>query len=124
MDHLSRNDCCHDIRHRSRHTRLEICLRNNSATLSFLSAHIQNHLHRMLEAIRLIETATLPPREHECLRSAADGLSQTDIAQITSILLHTVARDIENISAKLGIWSTVQAVAIYAAYEVTIRRVH
>lgn len=77
------------------HARLATCLGYNGATLLFVTAHVQNQLRWMLGPIRLIGDATLTQREYECLKWAAEGKSQTDIAQITGIPLRTVARDIE-----------------------------
>lgn len=108
-----------------RHAHLTTCLRCHHTALLFVTAHFQGNLRRMLEPVRLIEGAELTPREYECLRWAADGKSQTDIAQITGIPLRTVARDIESLRIKLGVRSTGQAIAIYAAYEATRnRRMH
>jgi DNA-binding CsgD family transcriptional regulator len=102
-----------------RHVQLTSCLRCYDAALLFLSAHFQSHLHWMLEPARRIEDAELTAREYICLRWAAAGKSQPDIAQITGISLRCVARDIENIRAKFGVRSITQAVAIFAAYEAT-----
>lgn len=105
-----------------RHVHLTTCLRCHHTALLFVAAHFQSNLHRMLEPVRLIEGAELTPREYECLRWAGEGKSQTDISQITGIPLRTVARDIESLRAKLGVRSTSQAIAIYAAYEATRKR--
>lgn len=96
---------------------LTSCLRCYDAALLFLTAHFQIHLHWMLEPVRRIEDAELTAREYVCLRWAAEGKSQPDIAQITGTSLRSVARDIENLRAKLGVRSITQAVAIFAAYE-------
>jgi len=101
------------------HVNLTSCLRCYDAALLFLTAHFQSHLHWMLESGRRIEDAELTAREYICLRWAAAGKSQPDIAQITGISLRTVARDIENLRAKLGVRSITQAVSIFAAYEAT-----
>lgn len=103
----------------SRQEQLANCLRCHGSALLFVAANFQNHLRRMREPTRLIENAELSPREYECLRWAAVGKSQTDIAMITGISLRSVARDIENLRAKLGVRSIAQAVAIFAAYEAT-----
>lgn len=102
-----------------RHAHLTTCLRCYDAALLFLTAHFQSHLHWMLEPVRRIEDAELTAREYICLRWAAAGKSQPDIAQITGISLRSVARDIENLRAKLGVRSITQAVAIFTAYEAT-----
>lgn len=108
-----------------RDARLETCLRCNGAALLFLTAHVHSQLRRMLKPLLLIEGVVLTPREHMCLRWAAEGKSQPDIVQITGISARSVARAIESLRNKLGVRSTAQAVAIYAAYEVTKNdRVH
>ena len=98
-----------------RHARLATCLRCNSAALLFLAAHFHRQLRRMLVPLLLIEGVELTPREHICLRWAAEGKSQPDIVQITGISARSVARDIESLRAKLGVRTTAQAVAIYAS---------
>jgi DNA-binding CsgD family transcriptional regulator len=102
-----------------RHVQLTSCLRCYDAALLFLAAHFQRHLYWMLAPARRIADAELTAREYFCLRWAAAGKSQPDIAQITGISLRSVARDIENLRAKLGVRSITQAVAIFAAYEAT-----
>ena len=93
------------------------CLRCCDAALLFLTAHFQSRLHWMLEPIRRIGDAELTAREYLCLRWAARGKSQPDIAQITGISLRAVARDIESLRTKLGVRSITQAAAIFAAHE-------
>lgn len=100
-----------------RHSHLTTCLHCYDVALLFLTDHFQSHLHWMLGPARQIEGAELTAREYTCLRWAAAGKSQPDIAQITGISLRSVARDIENIRAKFGVRSITQAVAIFAAYE-------
>jgi len=108
-----------------RRARLETCLRCNGAALLFLTAHVHSQLRRMLEPLLLIEGVVLTPREHMCLRWAAEGKSQSDIVQITGISARSVARAIESLRAKFGVRTTAQAVAIYAAYKVAKRgKVH
>lgn len=102
-----------------RRAQLTTCLRCNRTALLFVTAHFHNHLRRMREPIRLVEGAELTPREYECLKWAARGKSQSDIVQITGISSRSVARDIENLRAKLGVRSITQAIAIFAAYEAT-----
>lgn len=108
-----------------RHVHLTTCLRCYDVALLFLTTHFQSHLHWMLEPVRRIDGAELTAREYLCLRWTAKGKSQPDIAQITGISLRSVARDIENLRAKLGVRSITQAVAIFAAYEATKnKRIH
>jgi DNA-binding CsgD family transcriptional regulator len=102
-----------------RHVHLTSCLRCYDAALLFLTAHFQSHLQWILEPVRRIEDAELTAREYVCLRWVAAGKSQPDISQITGISLRTVARDIENLRAKLGVRSITQAVSIFATYEAT-----
>ncbi len=107
-----------------RHARLTTCLQCNAGALLFVTAHVQSRLRRMLEPAWLIEDAALTPREYTCLKWFAEGKSQTDTAQIMDVTSRKVARDMENLRAKLGVRTINQAIAIYAAYEATRIRKH
>ena len=52
------------------------------------------------------------PREIECLKWAAQGKSAWETGRIHGISRHTVAFYLDNAKAKLGVRSTVQAVAL------------
>ncbi|MBV2150056.1 LuxR C-terminal-related transcriptional regulator [Sphingobium sp. AS12] len=68
-----------------------------------------------LQAIRAGRTAAPTPREMDCLRMAAEGMTVATIARELSIAGRTVEFHLRNIVEKLGATSKVNAVAIAAS---------
>lgn len=79
------------------------------------------HAHvRQKFAVRKLANLSLSPRELECLIWAARGKSAWDIGRILGISKHTATTHLENAKTKLGVRTTVQAVAKIAALSTTI----
>jgi DNA-binding NarL/FixJ family response regulator len=56
--------------------------------------------------------ATLTPREREVLGYLADGAGRRDVAERLHVSAHTVRTHLQNIMAKLGVHSVLEAVAL------------
>jgi two-component system, NarL family, response regulator LiaR len=56
--------------------------------------------------------SALTPREREVLQCMVDGLSRPQIAQRLHVSTHTVRTHTQNLLAKLGVHSTLEAVAV------------
>jgi LuxR family transcriptional regulator, activator of conjugal transfer of Ti plasmids len=81
--------------------------------LQLMAMYFHAHVRRKL-VMRIglsPDGPALSPREFECLRWAAEGKSAWDTGRLLGISRHTVAFHIENAKAKLGVRSTIQAVA-------------
>ncbi|MET3225808.1 LuxR family transcriptional activator of conjugal transfer of Ti plasmids [Bradyrhizobium japonicum] len=79
--------------------------------LQLMAMCFHAHASRQLTSKRNVEGVLLSPRELECLKWAAEGKSAWETGRIMEISRHTVAFHLENAKAKLGVRSTVQAVA-------------
>jgi LuxR family transcriptional activator of conjugal transfer of Ti plasmids len=75
------------------------------------------HAHARLKFLPelTIKGVPLSPRELECLEWASKGKSAWEIGRILSISRHTVGTYLENAKMKLGVRTTVQAVALLSA---------
>lgn len=62
------------------------------------------------ESDRLL--ASLTPREREVLSYLADGAGRRDVAERLHLSAHTVRTHLQNLMAKLGVHSTLEAVAL------------
>jgi DNA-binding CsgD family transcriptional regulator len=82
--------------------------------LQLLAMYFHAHVRKNF-AFRRIGTVSLSPREVECLKWAAEGKSAWEIGRILGISKHTAATYLENAKTKLGVRTTVQAVARIAA---------
>jgi DNA-binding CsgD family transcriptional regulator len=79
--------------------------------LHLMAMYFHAHARRKLVTDDLINGIRLSPREIECLNWAAQGKSAWETGRIVGISRHTVAFHLENAKAKLGVRSTIQAVA-------------
>jgi len=65
------------------------------------------------ESDRLL--AALTPREREILACLADGAGRRDVAERLHLSANTVRTHLQNLMAKLGVHSTLEAVAVTRA---------
>jgi DNA-binding CsgD family transcriptional regulator len=80
-----------------------------------MAMYFYAHARHKLGSADLIKGVLLSRREVECLEWAAKGKSTWETGRIMGISRHTVAFHLDNAKAKLGVRSTVQAVACLAA---------
>jgi LuxR family transcriptional regulator, activator of conjugal transfer of Ti plasmids len=80
-----------------------------------MAMYFHAHVNRKLISDRIVDGDILSPREFECLDWAAQGKSAWEIGRILGISQHTVAAYLGNAKAKLGVRTTVQAVALLTA---------
>ena len=85
-----------------------------------MAMYFHAHARRKLVADHLVNGVMLSPREMECLRWAAQGKSAWETGKILSISRHTVAFHLDNAKTKLGVHSTIQAVARLTASKAVI----
>lgn len=95
---------------KERRTRFERSIRDHAQALQLMAMYFHAHARRKLRADD-INGITLSPREIECLGWAANGKSAWETGRILGISRHTVAFHLDNAKAKLGVRSTIQAVA-------------
>ncbi|QOZ73716.1 LuxR family transcriptional regulator [Bradyrhizobium arachidis] len=88
---------------------------NQMWALQLMAMSFHAHVRRKLAPDVSIGGATLSRREIQCLKWAAEGKSAWEAGRIMGISQHTVAFHLENAKAKLGVRSTIQAVARIAA---------
>lgn len=79
--------------------------------LHLMAMYFHAHARRKLVTGDLIDGIRLSPREIECLKWAAQGKSAWETGRILGISRYTVAFHLDNAKAKLGVRSTIQAVA-------------
>jgi DNA-binding NarL/FixJ family response regulator len=65
---------------------------------------------RQLDSNRLL--ATLTPREREVLACLSEGAGRRDVAERLHVSAHTVRTHLQNIMAKLGVHSVLEAMAL------------
>jgi DNA-binding NarL/FixJ family response regulator len=65
---------------------------------------------RQLDSSRLL--ATLTPREREVLSCLAEGAGRREVAERLHVSAHTVRTHLQNIMAKLGVHSVLEAMAL------------
>ncbi|WP_049823577.1 LuxR family transcriptional regulator [Bradyrhizobium sp. WSM2254] len=90
-------------------------LRRHARILPFMATVFHAHAQRKLRACDQIDGVSLSRREIECLNWAAQGKSSWEIGRIMGISHHTVAFHLDNARTKLGVRSTIQAVARFVA---------
>lgn len=83
----------------------------HAQVLQLMAMYFHAHARRALVKDHPLNGVALSPRELECLRWAAQGKSAWETGRILSISRHTVAFHLDNAKAKLGVRSTIQAVA-------------
>ncbi len=98
-----------------RRSSFEQSIEKNARVLELIAMYFHAHVRRTTMTTTLIDGSALSPREIECLKWAAEGKSAWDTGQIMGISRYTVAFHLENAKVKLGVRSTIQAVARLAA---------
>jgi LuxR family transcriptional regulator, activator of conjugal transfer of Ti plasmids len=78
--------------------------------LQLMAMYFHAHVRRQLSPDRVIDGVSLLPREFECLEWAAQGKSAWEIGCILGISRHTAATHLDNVKAKLGVRTIIQAV--------------
>lgn len=87
----------------------------DAQVLQLIAMYFHAHARRKLRQVHSVNGVTLSRREIECLNWAAQGKSAWEIGRIIGISRHTVVFHLDNARAKLGVRSTIQAVARLAA---------
>ncbi|MFB6417792.1 helix-turn-helix transcriptional regulator [Bradyrhizobium tunisiense] len=98
-----------------RRSSFEVSVQRHARALQLIAMYFHAHARRNGIPDRLINGVSLSPREVECLKWAAVGKSAWETGCIIGISRHTVAFHLDNARAKLGVRSTIQAVAQLAA---------
>jgi LuxR family transcriptional regulator, activator of conjugal transfer of Ti plasmids len=98
-----------------RRPQFERCIKEHARVLQLMTMYFHAHVNRKLISDRIVDGDILSPREFECLDWAAQGKSAWEIGRILGISQHTVAAYLGNAKAKLGVRTTVQAVALLTA---------
>lgn len=83
--------------------------------LQLMAMYFHAQARRKLTSCRIVGGVALSPRELECLEWAAEGKSAWETGRILGISRYTTAFHLENAKMKLGVRSTIQAVALLAA---------
>jgi LuxR family transcriptional regulator, activator of conjugal transfer of Ti plasmids len=99
----------------------EKCINENARVLQLMAMYFHAHVRRKVVSERLVDGVSLSPREFECLEWAAQGKSAWETGRILGISRHTTAFHLDNAKMKLGVCSTIQAVARLAASKPMIR---
>lgn len=90
-------------------------VRRHARILPFMATVFHAHAERKLRACDQIDGVSLSRREIDCLNWAAQGKSSWEIGRILGISHYTVAFHLDNARTKLGVRSTIQAVARFVA---------
>jgi LuxR family transcriptional activator of conjugal transfer of Ti plasmids len=80
------------------------------ATLHVMAIYFHAYVRKALVTQGRASTASLTPRELQCLGWAAQGKSRTDIGQIIGVSPRTIKFHLENAQRKLNVAHTTQAV--------------
>jgi LuxR family transcriptional activator of conjugal transfer of Ti plasmids len=91
------------------------CIEEHRRVLQLMAMYFHAHAHRKLITDRFVDRVALSPRELQCLEWAAQGKTAWETGRILGISRHTTAFHLENAKVKLGVRSTIQAVARLAA---------
>jgi len=103
-----------------RRPQFERSINEHARVLQLMAMYFHAHARRKLIAGREVDGVALSPREIQCLRWAAQGKSAWETGRIIGISRHTVAFHLDNAKAKLGVRSTIQAVARLTASKANI----
>ncbi|WP_100177176.1 LuxR family transcriptional regulator [Bradyrhizobium nitroreducens] len=98
-----------------RRAAFEDSIRKHHRALQLVAIYFNAHARRRRLAGSWTHRVGLSPREIECLQWAAEGKSAWETGCIMGLSRHTVAFHLDNAKAKLGVRSTIQAVARLAA---------
>lgn len=93
------------------------CLRRYDLLLEFASCCFHREIGRKLNRSYVLDRKTLTPRQRQIMDLSAAGKSAVDIGQILTITPRTAAYHIENVKAKYGVRTIIQAVARYKSRE-------
>ncbi|SDS80953.1 helix-turn-helix transcriptional regulator [Bradyrhizobium canariense] len=104
-----------------RRPQFERSIAEHSRVLQLMAIYFHAHARRKISHLRVINGVSLSAREFECLEWAAQGKSTWEIGRILGISRHTVATYLENVKTKLGVRTTVQAVARLMESKSTLR---
>jgi LuxR family transcriptional activator of conjugal transfer of Ti plasmids len=94
-----------------RRPQFERFINEHARVLQLMAMYFHAHVRRKLGSDHVIDGTALSPRELQCLSWAAQGKSAWETGRILGISRHTVAFHLDNAKAKLGVRSTIQAVA-------------
>lgn len=94
-----------------RRSTFERTIHRHADVLQLMAIYFHAHARRKIASACAIDGITLSPREAQCLQWASEGKSAWETGKIMGISHHTVAFHLENARAKLGVRSTIQAVA-------------
>ena len=83
----------------------------HACVLQIMAMYFLAHASRKLASSRSVNGISLSPRERECLKWAAEGKSAWQTGEIIGISQHTVTFHLKNAKAKLGVRSSIPAVA-------------
>ncbi|MES5489018.1 LuxR family transcriptional regulator [Bradyrhizobium sp. INPA03-11B] len=98
-----------------RRSSFERSIETHTHVLQLIAMYFHAHARRNDISDRLTGGIALSRRELECLTWAAEGKSAWETGSIMGISRHTVAFHLDNAKAKLGVRTTIQAVARLAA---------
>jgi LuxR family transcriptional activator of conjugal transfer of Ti plasmids len=104
-----------------RRPQFERSINEHERVLQLMAMYFHAHVRRKHAPGRVIDDVVLSPRELECLEWAAQGKTAWETGQILGISRHTIAFHLDNAKTKLGVRSTIQAVAHLTASKPTIR---
>ncbi|MHC6154780.1 helix-turn-helix transcriptional regulator [Bradyrhizobium elkanii] len=90
-----------------RRSSFERSIQQHANVLQLIAMYFHAHVRRTAANLK----GALSRREIECLKWAAEGKSAWETGRIIGISHHTVAFHLDNAKAKLGVRSTIQAVA-------------
>jgi LuxR family transcriptional regulator, activator of conjugal transfer of Ti plasmids len=94
-----------------RRPQFERRINEHARILQLIAMYFHAHARRNFFTNKMIGGVSLSPRELECLEWAAQGKSAWETGRILCISRHTVAFHLDNAKMKLGVRTTVQAVA-------------
>jgi len=104
-----------------RSPQFERTITEHARVLQLLTMCFHAHVRRSFSHKRTIGGVSLSPREFECLEWAAQGKSAWEIGYILGISRHTTATHLDNVKAKLGVRTIIQAVARLMASRSTVK---
>lgn len=95
----------------------ERTIKEHGRVLQLMAVYFHAHARRKLVPDRVVDGIALSPRELECLEWASQGKSAWETGRILGISRHTTVTYLENAKKKLGVRTTVQAVARLKAFK-------
>ena len=95
------------------------CLRGNNLLLEFAACCFHREIGRKLNRSYVMDRKTLTPRQRQIMDLCAAGKSAVAIGQLLKIKHRTVVYHIENVKAKAGVRSIVQAAIAFKSGHMT-----